>query len=183
MRLIFLLELKLQFTFVLGSDWCLPTHIKSFCRCRRQPIRCCAKIVNLAIRQKKRRSDSASVTLHDETKSHHRRAAEGRYTGRSPVHQLRRRAPHRWHSAKRRVRVDHDVHRLESPGRPRVSRERVPGYRWTTGSRTYATAYPSLPSTRGRIARNSTSSSAPRPTPWSSTSTCASTPSRTVSAD
>jgi len=86
-------------------------------------IRCCAKIVNLAIRQKKRRSDSASVTLHDETKSHHRRAAEGRYTGRSPVHQLRRRAPRRWPSAKRRVRVDQDVHRLESPGRPRVSRE------------------------------------------------------------
>jgi len=70
-----------------------------------------------------------------------------------------------------------------SPPDVHAYRERVPGYRWTTGSRTYATAYPSLTSTRGRIARNSTSSSAPRPTPWSSTSTCACTPSRTASAD
>ena len=150
----------MQFTFVLNSDWCcLPTHIQSFFNLQKRTYSLLRQNCEFGNSPKKRRSDSASVTLHDETKSHLRRAAEGRYTGRSPVHQLRRRAPRRWHSAKRQVRVDHIVHRLESPGRPRVSRESS-GYRWTTGSRTYATAYPSLTSTLLRIARNSTSSSA-----------------------
>ena len=148
----------MQFTFVLDSDWCLPTHIQSFFNLQKRTYS--------LLRQNCEFGNSPKETTQRLRKCHFARrnevtsspAAEGRYTGRSPVHQLRRRAPRRWHSAKRRVRVDHDVHRLESPGRPRVSRESS-GYRWTTGSRTYATAYPSLTSARERIARNSTSSS------------------------
>ena len=155
---------------------------KFFLTCRSEPIRCCAKIVNLAIRQ---RNDAATpqVSLCTTKRSH--------ITAEPPKDDI----PDALQFISSDVELPVDGLLLNdefewiktfidsSPPDVHAYRERVPGYRWTTGSRTYATAYPSLTSTRGRIARNSTSSSAPRPTPWPSASTCASTPSRTASAD
>ena len=131
-----------------------------FLTCRSEPIRCCAKIVNLAIRQ---RNDAATpqVSLCTTKRSH--------IIAEPPKDDIPDTL--QFISSDAELPVDGILpnDKFEwimtfidsSPPDVHAYRERESsGYRWTTGSRTYATAYPSLTSTLLRIARNSTSSSA-----------------------